>query len=265
MKEAIIQYLSGPRPYQAGVDIYNTYGRNPMLKAAFQSKPESALLRETLFEELRKLAGLSEISFRLLKRQTYQQALDIAKPDTAPEALIILPTDKSTPVSPTVEKVIRFRERFPFLNQPDCPDVLKVLVSDMFTAHDIYVKSYRELTDMPDDTGAEIALSIAKTTVENLLKNQQMWAELEYYRDKGELKGEHPMIAAYLESKALLSKSDLEVEKLRTNASSNVSKWKKKLEQANTMEERLKATEILEQWRRKKYAAESILKDRQRS
>ena len=39
----------------------------------------------------------------------------------------------------TVRKAIRFREEFPFLRQPDCPDELKVLVADMFSAYDLSI------------------------------------------------------------------------------------------------------------------------------
>lgn len=51
----------------------------------------------------------------------------------------------------TVRKAIRFREEFPFLRQPDCPDELKVLVADMFSAYDLYQESHRMLVETPDD------------------------------------------------------------------------------------------------------------------
>ena len=45
----------------------------------------------------------------------------------------------------TVTKMIRFREKFTFLNSPDCPDILKILVSDMFTAYGKYKEAFANL------------------------------------------------------------------------------------------------------------------------
>ena len=64
MKEKIIAYLSGPRPYREGIALYEEYGLNLMLKATFRRNAETDLLRATLMEELHKLAGISETAFR---------------------------------------------------------------------------------------------------------------------------------------------------------------------------------------------------------
>ena len=78
----------------------------------------------------------------------------------------------------TVRKAIRFREEFPFLRQPDCPDELKVLVADMFSAYDLYRESHRMLVETPDDVATGETYLWAKTAVENFLENRQMWEEL---------------------------------------------------------------------------------------
>ena len=53
MKEKIIAYLSGPRPYREGIALYEEYGLNLMLKASFRRNAETDLLRATLMEEMR--------------------------------------------------------------------------------------------------------------------------------------------------------------------------------------------------------------------
>ena len=229
MKEKIIAYLSGPRPYREGIALYEEYGLNLMLKATFRRNTETDLLRATLMEELRKLAGMN------------------------------------VPVTPVVENVIRFRDRFPFLNSPDCPDVLKILVADMFTAYDLYLKTFRELGELPDDVELEQAFAIAKTTVENYLEDRSIWEELEYYRDNHVLLGKHPRIAVYLTSDELSNKSDLEVMNIRKNAASNVSKWKKKLETVEGEEERAKALAAVDKWESMKSAAEKELENRKKN
>ena len=54
----------------------------------------------------------------------------------------------------TVTKMIRFREKFTFLNSPDCPDILKILVSDMFTAYGKYKEAFARLEVTPDDVSS---------------------------------------------------------------------------------------------------------------
>ena len=44
-----------------------------------------------------------------------------------------------------VRKMIRFREKYTFLNKPDCPDILKILVNDLFAAYDTYKTAFAHL------------------------------------------------------------------------------------------------------------------------
>lgn len=135
----------------------------------------------------------------------------------------------------------------------------------MFTAYDLYLKTFRELGELPDDVELEQAFAIAKTTVENYLEDRSIWEELEYYRDNHVLLGKHPRIAVYLASDELSNKSDLEVMNIRKNAASNVSKWKKKLETVEGEEERAKALAAVDKWESMKSAAEKELENRKKN
>lgn len=265
MKEKIIAYLSGPRPYREGIALYEEYGLNLMLKATFRRNTETELLRATLMEELRKLAGLSETAFRTMQRKAADSPHISSAFIGAVGEINAEETTVNVPVTPVVENVIRFRDRFPFLNSPDCPDVLKILVADMFTAYDLYLKTFRELGELPDDAELEQAFGIAKTTVENYLEDRSIWEELEYYRDNHVLLGKHPRVAASLASDELSNKSDLEVMNIRKNAASNVSKWKKKLETVEGEEERAKALAAVDKWEFMKSAAEKELENRKKN
>ena len=68
MKNIIKNYLSGARCYAEGVALYERYGRNTALRRAFLNRPESRMMRLTLYEELRRLAGLSVYEFEHLER-----------------------------------------------------------------------------------------------------------------------------------------------------------------------------------------------------
>lgn len=104
--------------------MYEEYGLNLMLKATFRRNAETDLLRATLMEELRKLAGISETAFRTMQRKAVDSP-HISSASIVVEEIKAEKTAVNVPVTPVVENVIRFRDRFPFLNSPDCPDVLK--------------------------------------------------------------------------------------------------------------------------------------------
>lgn len=88
MKEQIISYLQGPRNFSEGVAIYEIFGVNRMLKAKFRQIGECEMTKGALFEELRKLAGLSESEFTSLRRIAYK------KPDPVQQAVKTIASKK---------------------------------------------------------------------------------------------------------------------------------------------------------------------------
>ncbi len=75
-KKEITAYLCGPRDYAEGVALYQRYGVNLRLKRQFAVE-DTAVIREILFDELRKLAGLSEIEFNHLPRQAVKKTAQL--------------------------------------------------------------------------------------------------------------------------------------------------------------------------------------------
>lgn len=264
MKDRIIAYLQGPRAYRQGVNLYEEFGRNLMLKATFRRSPETELLRSTLFDELRKLAGMTETEFKSMQRKAVTvstQTEKEASENTARQSS----TGGNVPASETTKKMVKFRDRFPFLREESCPDVLKVIVADMFAAYDAYVKAFNDLQALPDDVGDEQSMSYAAAAVENYLEDRTIWAELEYYKEKHVLLGDHPKVAAYLQSGEMSLKGDLEVVSIRRNAATNISKWKKKLAAADTDEDKAKAQTSLEKWILVRDSADAILNERKKN
>lgn len=102
MKEKIIAYLSGPRPYREGIALYEEYGLNLMLKATFRRNAETDLLRATLMEELRKLAGISETAFRTMQRKAVDSP-HISSASIVVEEIKAEKTAVNVPVTPVVE------------------------------------------------------------------------------------------------------------------------------------------------------------------
>jgi hypothetical protein len=76
------------------------------------------------------------------------------------------------------------------LRQNDCPPELKILVADMLTAYDQYKQGHACL--FTARTHEEIQKA-ARDTVENFLENRRIWKELNHYKEKGVILGEHPI------------------------------------------------------------------------
>lgn len=304
MKERIITYLKGPRTYAEGMTLYEQYGANLRLKATFRRLGETELTRITLLDELRRLAGLSEQQFRQLPRlaDAAEQPAVAEKSENraeeaenrATEAEIraegaeiraeeaeeraadaeeraqeaekrASEAEENTLASESLKEMVNFRDRFPFLRLPDCPDVLKVIVSDLFAAYDRYRAAHAALAELPDDADRKQAEQLAAEAVENYLQDRALLEELEHYRDHGTLLGRHPTVAASMQTASLKDLSDLDVEKIRKNAASNASKWRKKLEECTPgTDDHTRCADNFRRWELTKQEAEQELEERKK-
>lgn len=304
MKERIITYLKGPRAYAEGMTLYEQYGANLRLKATFRRLGETELTRITLLDELRRLAGLSEQQFRQLPRlaDAAEQPAVAEKSENRAEEAENRATEAeiraegaeiraeeaeeraadaeeraqeaekraseaegNTLASESLKEMVNFRDRFPFLRLPDCPDVLKVIVSDLFAAYDRYRAAHAALAELPDDADRKQAEQLAAEAVENYLQDRALLEELEHYRDHGTLLGRHPTVAASMQIASLKNLSDLDVEKIRKNAASNASKWRKKLEECTPgTDDHTRCADNFRRWELTKQEAEQELEERKK-
>lgn len=108
----------------------------------------------------------------------------------------------------------QIREQFPFLSSPDCPPELKILVSDKITAYYAYCQAHRQLFDC---TSSEQQFSTVKQLVEAFIENRNIFEELDFYREHGRIRGDHPVFTQYEELRELrrLSAVELYVRKKR--------------------------------------------------
>jgi hypothetical protein len=90
------------------------------------------------------------------------------------------------------DRRVIIRETFPFLNEDNCPDILKILVADMLTSHQRYVRGHDKLFDVAHKDG-DTCFRAAESVVESYIENRTIWAELEHYQRTGNLLGEHPL------------------------------------------------------------------------
>lgn len=297
MKEQIKQWLSGPREYNQGVELYKQYGYNKVLKNSF-SRGETPQNAEMLVFELSQLAGVSEQEVKTMKRfavvpgkKVSETTADLQKEPDLDYLLIAigntlgLPVDaifadgavfeateqqragiaalkpKYDEIPELQKKVINFRETYPFLRSEDCPDELKILVADMFAAYDNYREAYRML----DETNTQDEnLALAKTTVEQYLENRALWAELDYFKANGEILGEHPLLLDLKLQKEIKAVTDIDLPRKIGNARGNVTKNRNKLEAAKTDEDKAKYGQLLAQWTRELELYEAELEARKK-
>ncbi len=286
-KKEITAYLCGPRDYAEGVALYQRYGVNLRLKRQFAVE-DTAVIREILFDELRKLAGLSEIEFNYLPRQAVKHmqgtsslpdynvihgrpslrykmmaknddtALmeladsfgvtvdELVSPDFQERVLAMdenadrideltkeleVARSKYSVAPEPVRKMIRFREKYTFLNSPDCPDVLKILVADMFTAYGNYKAAHARLQALGDADSATAAAD-CETVVTEYLKNREIWDELEYYRENGVILGKAAKFREMEAAEDLTKISDVDLMGQLRSAGVQESKAKKAVEEA---------------------------------
>lgn len=273
-KNQITEYLAGSRDYSEGVSLYQRFGQNLRLKRLFITD-DTQTTKEILFEELRKLAGLTEQEFAHLPRRaatpkptlngitaktiifddpkdneaTLKELADsfgvtvdeMVSPDFQERVLAMDEnadrieelTDqldearsKYAETPEPVKKMIRFREKYPFLNSPDCPDVLKVLVADMFTSYDSYKAAHARLQVLADDEAAAAVADCEKVVTE-YLKNREIWDELEYYRENGTILGKAAKFREMEAAEDYTKLSEIDLMKKLQSANVNESKHRK--------------------------------------
>lgn len=256
MRNTIINYLTGNRLYLQGVELYERYGHNVALKHSFRIRPESRLMRLTLIEELRKLAGLTEEELANIERmETTGPAFALRVEQEEPQYRTL--TAKET-------ERVRFRDRFPFLREDSCPDVLKLLVNEMFASYDRYRDAHNKLADLPDDAPLEQAAELTEIAVEDMLNDRMIWEELTHYQEHKRLLGKHPKVERALEWMEYREMSDFDLVRKHNNAKINVSKCKNKIEAAQSEEDREKYRRDYHRWQTVKNICEDEIERRKR-
>ena len=98
----------------------------------------------------------------------------------------------------------KLRDRWPFLNEPDCPVELQALITRRITRYHEYSNLYPQLRDC--QTLTECA-DVAGRLLDAYLDNQAIFRELEYYQKHRKVLGRHPMFRHFSQIYKLRSMS----------------------------------------------------------
>ncbi|MDR2683999.1 MAG: hypothetical protein LBB53_01295 [Prevotellaceae bacterium] len=102
----------------------------------------------------------------------------------------------------------KFREMFPFLDEPNTPAELKILAADKITAYRKYTSAYSRLNDC---TSIEECYLSAKEVVENYLEDRLITSEFKYYIETKKILGKHCIFDVYKNLQSIRRKSAKEI------------------------------------------------------
>ncbi len=214
MKEEILKWFKHSRELSTGITLYLKYGKNKSLKRELNSIISSQRKLDILFEEFRKMLALSFPEFNKLIARPVRK---LPKPKVQPKK------DKDSGIGTGLTSIlndknkeqqakIKLREEFPFLSDPDCPDVFKILVADKITAYHTYVKRHPDLftASTPQEQ-----FEAVRDVVENYIENRDLYKELNYFKKHKEILGDHFIFKKFkrLEELKKLSTEELVVRK----------------------------------------------------
>lgn len=211
--------------------VYKNMLNQPLIKIEEKTEePENKVVIEVKPENLH-LLNVEELKYQDMVSLVSDMEIDTEnrKKDTLIEALKEKKAEKLQGEIPeNVQKTIKLREEFPFLKEKDCPEELKVLVADMLTAYDNYVEAHEQLFDTISEKEID---RLTQQVVENYIENQAIWKELNYYKEKKELLGKHPIFEWMKRKEKIEALSNADKLKLRDNLKNNIFRTKQKVEE----------------------------------
>lgn len=207
---------------------------------------------ESLFYDLKKLVDLKNVEIKNAKKkivkvddkalkESDEQRIEASKKALLKEVGAKNKEEIFTKAPDFVKEEFKLKDEFPFLKEENCPDEFYILVGKKFNHYDAYVEAHKDLlvtiSDTEDDA-APIPLkqeeinALAKKAVENFVVNQQIWDELNHYKETGKVLGKHPVFVEYKLKEKVESLTVEDVTKRVTLLDGYIRRDTKKLEKA---------------------------------
>ncbi|MFP9100909.1 hypothetical protein ACLI09_17825 [Flavobacterium sp. RHBU_24] len=129
----------------------------------------------------------------------------------------------------------KIADEYPFLDDPGCPDELKILLHDKLAACRRYKEAHEQLAKHNSGEAKvteEEALQLAKTATENFAESEAMKKELDYYKEKNTLLAEHPRLKRIAMEREVSAMTNEEAHTYITSSKSTISRTKSALKKA---------------------------------
>ena len=185
MKNKVQKWIDNGKQYEEGIALLPRTGIYENLSRVFTLQGHTISNAKTLEYNLCKLAGIKYNP----KAQKKPNAPIKSAVESNKQLQVAINTVKDNPDKLTVLMQTKIRDEFPFLNNKNCPDELKILVADRITAYHDYVKGHKELFDCTPEDQFKTASGI----IESYQNNKLIWDELNHYKKHGKLLKKHPI------------------------------------------------------------------------
>lgn len=221
--------LIGAEQFNKAFELFrNSENKNPTLERTLNKTGFSDSTLSTVLYELQKIHGITDSEIRKAKKVSEAEKLEEisvidlktvtgtdeektgkglsfdhlyvdAEPSDETKGKVI-EAFKAAPDD--VKQEIRFRDEFPFINDPNLPAELKQLVTDKFSHYHAYAAAHTSLSSgiaTEGENGEITALSndqvfsLAKAAVENFQMDQLIREEFVYYKEHNKVLGVHPI------------------------------------------------------------------------
>lgn len=199
---------------------------------------------ENLVYEIKKTQGITDKEIALYQpgdeeeEEVIQNIAPVMTPEQIAEAeqkqkeADELALKQSNPIITGMDEPVleglKIRDEYPFLNDENCPDVFKVLVSDKITAYKKYAALHAEALEAENEVDAEEKLyQLASDAIKNYQLNIDIKDELDHYRDtEGKVLGKHPKLKDLKIEQEIDEMSEADLINHRTNAMKSLPKYK---------------------------------------
>lgn len=160
-----------------------------------------------------------------------------------------------------LKQEIRFRDEFPFINDPELPAELKILVTDKFNHYFAFCDAHKELFSRVVSSFAGISLEdsekfskieifeLAKKAVENFEMDQLIYDEFVHFRDEKKILGAHPIFKQRKLQDQVNNMTVADAAKRAANLENYIRRDSKKALDAKTPEDKLKFEEKVVEWK----------------
>ncbi len=122
---------------------------------------------------------------------------------------------------------LTLRQRYPFLNEPDCPAELHALVGHRISRYNEYSALYPQLRRC---STLEQCADVAGRLIDAYLDNRSCTAELDYYQRHRRLLGRHPYLKQWRQLSTLRAKTTRELIQEQQRCRDNIWRAKREIE-----------------------------------
>ena len=128
---------------------------------------------------------------------------------------------------PQPRQHVTLRQRYPFLNEPDCPAELHALVGRRISRYNEYSALYPQLRQC---STLEQCADVAGRLIDAYLDNRSCTAELDYYQQHRRLLGRHPYLKQWRQLSTLRAKTTRELMQEQQRCRDNIWRAKREIE-----------------------------------